>query len=191
MKFLKLITLALLLTVTGAQASHIYTIGYDGSVYTADYSGDYNLEINDDLELTFVADTNGYWQDMTGSNFWSGILVDGAANRYGDYGWTYSLDGLAVAGGSITNDESMSVHVINLVTSFSGMFDQLTINYTLTASDTGDINQLGDTPFVFWSGTPFNATYVNNAAAVSAPGSALLALFGLLVVARNRARHTA
>ena len=178
-KKISFFTAALLVLSTPAHAAlidHVYDVGYDGVTYTESYTGDLSLEQGGTVQLNFIAATNDYWNAMAAGTFWSALRVGTSGTRVGDYSWSYLLDGVSVASGSSLANASSSVHFINYVSSYTGMFDLLAIDYTLTSSTTGDTNTLITDPSYWWGPTPFTARYVDNA---SVPSPSILALMGL------------
>lgn len=157
---------------------HEIDVTYDGITANHSYTGDGNLEQGGMLQLSFEADTFDYWNNMA-SDFWSAILVSENATRIGDYSWTYSLDGLSVSMGSLLGNNSASVHIINDVGFYAGMFDKLVINYTLNTSTSADLNPLDGNPFTFWNPLPFSADYVQGLDPKDVPEPSTLAIFAL------------
>jgi len=176
LSFFSAVFLALSTSAHAIIIDHVYNVGYDGTAYTESYTGDLNLEQGGTVQLNFIAATNDYWNAMSAGTFWSPLSAGNNGTRIGDYSWTYLLDGAGVASGSVLASNSLYAHIINNVGAYTGMFDLLAIDYTLTSSTTGDANTLIADPSIFWSPTPFTAQYVDNA---SVPTPATLALFGL------------
>jgi len=181
-------------TASAIPADHVYEVAFDGTSYSESYSGDLNLEQGGTVQLRFSADTNDYWDSMSGGSFWSALYLGNSGTRHGDYSWTYSLDGSTVDSVQVLNNGSSFAHFINDIGVYSGMFDLLTIDYTLNSSTTGDANALISDPSFWWNPLPFTASYVDNAEG-SVPAPATLALLGLglfgLGLQRRRARPSA
>ena len=177
-----LVSVALLISSVsnaGVIIDHTYDINFDGSTYLESYIGDLNLEQGGTVQLNFIADDNDYWNNMIGSWFWSALYLGNSGSRVGDYNWSYLLNGTIASGGSVLGNESSSAHFINIIDTYSGMFDQLTINYSLTSSTTGNTNTLIDDPSFWFQLVPFQADYVNNKASTDVPEPSTLAIFAL------------
>ncbi len=179
-QFLLLLTFSLSFPV---YSTEIVNINYDGSAYTEIHSGDSTLNIGETYQLNFMADTNDYWTNMMGATFWPAQYMIEDANRTGTWSWDYMLGGSLVSSGSRSGDSSAK-HILQYVDTFSGMFDLLTIDYTLTAS-TASGNTLDVGVHVF-SNVPFTATYINNPSAVPAPATLTLLSLGLAALRFTR-----
>lgn len=182
-KMLKATFISLALFVSGfANATlidHKIDITYDGITSNYLYTGDGNLEQGGTFQLSIEADAFDYWNNMT-SNFWAGILVTDGATRNGVYSWEYSLDGSSLSIGSVLNSNSSTVHIINYVDFYAGMFDKLVINYTLNTSTSSDINIISGYPYSFWAADqPFSANYIQGEAPQDVPEPSTLAIFAL------------
>lgn len=163
---------------------HIIDVTYDGTSSQFTYTGDGNLEQGGTLQLNFAAAPFDYWNNMSRS-FWPAILVLPVGVRYGDYSWSYLLDGVSVNTGNVFNDRTDEVHIFNTVNRYRGMFDEIVLNYTLNTSATVDINNIDGTPFVFWNDLPFNADYVEGVA-IPEPSTFAIFALGLIGLASRR-----
>ncbi len=125
-------------------ASFTYDFTYNGSTVTTNASAAGSvLNIGDNVQATFRAEGDDYWQASAGAFIWTPIVVQDSGSRAGDLFWQFSLDGTVVQTGSLLDIATACCHVpSHFIVASSIAFDELFWTYAHEAS-TATQNVLG------------------------------------------------
>jgi hypothetical protein len=177
----------LLLPGIASAAIYDFSVTYNGTEQSLDGGSDPMngtvLNVGDGFVLDFHADGADYWTvqgDWSGS-IYASLLVLPNASRTGSVTTTFYLDGVAVAQDIDASTSQGNVHVgaQNIDDLVIGMmFDQLIVNYALTAT-TGATTISGDRVWFSFTTDASLATYTNVAEPAAVPEPSTLAMFGL------------